>query len=296
MQQVSIETNELNQQQFISRYLAQNRPMVITNAMHNWDLTQFSPQSLKHSVGDQPVHIYDDLFDLQDIYPLSDYLDSHFNKPPSAPPSLEYVRAYIQLLDVDYEWADEIFEALADAWQYPSFLPNQAMLVPYCSAEDSIDAHSSNFPYKGLFISGAGGRTRLHRDPVSSNAILCQLYGEKKILLFSPDKKDQLMDEDECIELADSNITPDAEITLKTGEMIFLPRGWFHDVTTLTDSVSVTWNFIHSSELEAFCQHVEENPDEEALENVKFFMGDAIIDPDADADEIISVARGLFTG
>ncbi len=297
MQQVIYETGPLSQQRFVDDYLSQNRPVVVANAMQNWDLQQFSPQSLKKSVGHHIVHIYDDLFDLQNLYSLSEYIDGHFNKPPNAPRSNEYVRAYIKLADVDYEWADEIFAALSGAWQYPSFLPNRSMLVPYCSADNTIDATTSNFPYKGLFVSGKGARTRLHRDPFSSNAILCQLYGEKKILLFSPDKRDQVMKGEDFIDpqLSESSVVADAQVTLKAGEIIFLPRGWFHDVTTLSDSVSITWNFVHSSERETFCQHVSEYPHEQELDKVKFFIGNKI-SPNATAAEIITVTKTLFSG
>ena len=41
------------------------------------------------------------------------------------------------------------------------------------------------FPARGLYLSLAGARTRLHFDPWGSDAVLCQFHGEKRVRLVA---------------------------------------------------------------------------------------------------------------
>lgn len=38
-----------------------------------------------------------------------------------------------------------------------------------------------------------------------------------------------------------------ATCTLAPGESVYLPCGWFHQVESLSDSISLTWNFVHAA-------------------------------------------------
>ena len=40
---------------------------------------------------------------------------------------------------------------------------------------------------------------------------------------------------------------PDVDDVLEPGEVMFIPSGWTHHVETLTDSISLTYNFVHAS-------------------------------------------------
>lgn len=293
--------SQIDENEFINNYIVPNKPVILTAEMENWSLERFQPKDLQSEIGEHIVHVYDDLFNLVNLCPLKDYLKKNFFKSPGEDRSREYVRAYVKLADVDFEWANELFSKLSGAWHYPSCFPGNSMLVPYCSATDNIDPTVCDFPYKGLFVSGRGARTRLHRDPFNSNAILCQIYGKKKFLLYHPSKASLVMNGEDFVDPTDidiklfpefQSISPDFEIELKAGECIFLPKGWFHDVTSMTDSISITWNFIHSSELGEFCRHVENNPSEQELEKLKYFWRD-FISSDSSADEIVKVAKSL---
>ena len=68
------------------------------------------------------------------------------------------------------------------------------------------------------------------------------------------------------------NIEPDYYDTLSPGEIILFPSGWFHDVTCLTDSVSITWNFVHETQLERVCNHISKNPEDDQLEILQYFL------------------------
>jgi hypothetical protein len=38
---------------------------------------------------------------------------------------------------------------------------------------------------------------------------------------------------------------PELDEVLEPGDAIFIPAGWYHTAVALTDSVSITWNFVH---------------------------------------------------
>jgi lysine-specific demethylase 8/hypoxia-inducible factor 1-alpha inhibitor (HIF hydroxylase) len=117
---------------------------------------------------------------------------------------------------------------------------------------------------------GHGGHTAsLHYDIVDGT--LCQLYGRKKVVLFPPSVTDSLypfsiwkhlrhgLKLRACysrvdIENADFQIFPKFEtaqkqqqtIILEAGEVLFIPVGWWHEITTLEEdemscSVSRFW-------------------------------------------------------
>jgi len=272
---------KLPKEEFFTNYLLKNTPVIITDAMDNWDIKRFQPESLKKEFGSEFTQVYNDLFDLQNVASLENYLNTNFSKPEKK--VKEYVRWYTKLKDVDFLWSDSIFEKLQDAWNHPYFLPKDFLLMPPCHGNQTMDITKNRFPYKGLFISGKGARTRLHRDPFNSNAVLCQFYGEKEIYLYAPDQEKYVMNEGEFVNIINpdmekfpnfSEAEPTYHLILEPGEIILFPAGWFHDVTSVSDSISVTWNFVHAFELENFQSFIKENPEDDQLEIVRFFLKD----------------------
>lgn len=81
---------------------------------------------------------------------------------------------------------------------------------------------------------------------------------------------------------------------LSPGEIILFPAGWFHDVTCLSDSISVTWNFVHSSELSRFYAYIQQHPDDDQLEIVRFFLR-KYIKEDASVHAITDFLSGKFS-
>ncbi len=280
---------------FIKNNIAGNHPIIITDAMNDWDLKRFQPESLKAEFGSEFTQVYDDLFDLQNISSLESYLDANFNKPNVE--CKHYVRWYTKLKEVDFLWSDHVFEKLKDAWGHPYFLPQDELLIPLTPEGNKRNVTEFGFPYKGLFISGKGSRTRLHRDPFNSNAVLCQFYGKKDMTLYAPDQAKYVMNGTEYINIINPDLEkfpdflqaePYAKLTLSPGEMILFPAGWFHDVTCATDSVSITWNFVHASGLEKLITFLKENPEDSQIEIARYFLGDKV-SSEAKVDEIIEV-------
>jgi len=252
----------LSKTSFINDFLIKKQPIVVTDAMADWNTEDFTPEALINRFGQSYIQVYNDLFDLQTIKTLEDYINDNFGKPAGENVKLEYMRWYSKLKDVDFFWADEAFDQLVNSWSTPYFLPNDGMVIPFSKNGELINSNESQFPYRGLFISGRGARTRLHKDPFQSNAILCQFYGEKTIRLHRPEQEQDLLDDQgKIIDLYHPSLPekerlakPQAtyETTLMPGEVILFPSGWFHDVVSKSDSISITWNFVHATELIIF--------------------------------------------
>lgn len=268
---------------FIREYLQANQPVIVTAAMKGWRaLSDWDPDYLKRKIGDMEVQVYDDLFTLVNIEALADYLDRNFGKAGNVP-SIEYVRAYVRFKDVDFTWADHLFQALADDWSHPSFFPRDGFVLPRSPQVGSITPVSDLFPYKGLFISGRGARTRLHRDPFGTDAILCQVYGEKKLTFYEPRHADEVISDGAYVDpmAVDAtrfpgfrSIEPTFEDVLQPGEILFIPEGWFHDVLTISDSISVTWNFVHEARADPYRREIAD-PRNEFDRDMLTYLGGA---------------------
>lgn len=283
----------ISTEEFVNEYLIKNQPVIVTDGMKDWDREKFTPSYLKKEFGDSLVQIYNDLFDLQNVDTLETYFENNFDNDA---PAKEYIRWYTQLKEVDFFWSDDLFMELSKFWNHPYFVPHNDLSVPFCEKEKTRSITENQYPYKGIFISGKGARTRLHKDPFNSNALLCQFYGTKKIYLYNPSKENAVMKDGEFVDLKNvdkekfplfSTITPDYEDELQPGEIILFPSGWFHDVTCTSDSISITWNFIHSSGKEGLIKHLKNNPNDDQLEILRYFLKDQVKE-EATSNEILA--------
>lgn len=281
--------SNLTIEEFVSDYMIADKPIVITDGMESWRAkTLWTPEFLAERYGDVKVQVYNDLFMLVGIRPLKVYFEHFFNKDETSGEDKHrpgYVRWYTRLKDEDrVPWADDVFAELAADWSMPYFLPRSGYLLPYCSSTGDIDPNSSPFPARGLFISGRGARTALHKDPWGSDAVLCQMYGRKRFYYFEPDQEPYLTNEEGVavdLDAPDLEKFPDFEKAkpafvdeLEPGEMVYVPHGWYHQFDTLTDSISLTWNFVHMSTWRSFYKYLASNPSQEELDTISYFVHD----------------------
>jgi hypothetical protein len=251
----------ISSERFLSEYVSANQPVIVVDAMASWDgLGLWTPKWLASQHGDSEVQVYNSLFDLVDIVSLRRYIELNFGRDKSFQ-SEDYVRWYCKFKDVDFVWADDFFRAVSPNWADLYFFPTRGFVLPGSRIEEAHSVVTDPFPYKGLFVSGRGARTRLHRDPFGSDAILCQFYGSKSVAFYPPEEASKLQDERGCVdpEAPDTRRFPrfaDASLqyedTLRPGEVLFVPGGWFHEVKSISDSISVTWNFVHAVRDAAF--------------------------------------------
>ena len=269
---------------FICEYLQRNQPIIVTGAMGSWKaLKLWTPSHLATRFGNEQVQVYGDLFRLTNIISLSEYLNKYFGRGGNARDSrgvVPYVRWYSHLIGNEgVPWADDVFRQIKDDWRRPDFFPANSFVLPYCGPSGSIDPSRDWFPARGLFISAQGGRTRLHADPWCSDALLCQIYGEKEFVMYEPSQAPYLTAGQKSVdvEAPDLRMFPDfprARVAvrdiLRPGEVLLVPAGWYHHFKSISDSISLTWNFVHLCRLKEFLSYIASGPAENELKQLVY--------------------------
>lgn len=272
---------DLTTEVFLSEYLEKNRPVVLAGAMRNWKaLETWKPESLARRFGNEKVQIYGDLFRLAAVSTLAEYFDRYFGREDTKPGSAPYVRWYCHLSEEErVPWADQAFERFRDDWARPAFFPSRSFVLPFCDPGAEVDPTRDWFPAKGLFISACGARTRLHVDPWSSDALLCQIYGRKDFVMYEPSQARFLTHAGKMVDIESpdlaafpnfSSARPLVRDTLEPGEIVLVPAGWFHHFNSVTDSISLTWNFVHSYRLREFISYLVSRPGETELKQLAY--------------------------
>eukprot|EP01060_Flectonema_neradi_P040201 TRINITY_DN9070_c2_g1_i1.p1 TRINITY_DN9070_c2_g1~~TRINITY_DN9070_c2_g1_i1.p1 ORF type:complete len:326 (+),score=60.73 TRINITY_DN9070_c2_g1_i1:107-1084(+) len=166
----------------------------------------------------------------------------------------EYIGSFDQLVDASEQ--RESPPPYLRAWQYRDFAASGHLAGDYSEPEWAIDYFSrlkEDAPkFKWLFVGPAGVRTPLHVDPCLTHAWMAQVKGRKLWKLVPPSSLQYLVDDGGFADLSniDRKRFPDHskaaihEVILNPGEVIFIPQGWAHDVTTLDHGIAITHNFL----------------------------------------------------
>jgi len=273
--------SNLSRDIFQNEYLARNRPIIVTDAITRWrSLHVWTSEYFTENFGDLSVQVYDDLFTLVDVTTLRSYFDDYWLVSPSDGKPVPYVRWYSKFKDVDFVWADDVFEKLAPYWSSPYFLPDSNYLLPAQSFSQVLTPVADPFPAKGIFISAAGARTRLHKDPWGSDSILCQVVGKKRIVMYAPGREKVLTRGNDVIDIEHPQMTkfvdfesiqPEIDDVLLPGEVLLVPAGWYHHANALTNGIAVTWNCVHVSTWPRFFKYLVADKPIKDLEVLRYF-------------------------
>lgn len=248
----------LSREEFVKRYLSKNRPVIVTDAMNDWAARSWTLDSFERDFGDKSVTLQSPEFDGSRVSTLRDFIQQirHYETVPAdqLPPPMQLPYARNVTASEGEDFTTAAFERLALDWRRPYFLPVGGYVYPrqmLCSLPNY-----KAYPQFGFYISPRGAATALHVDSHLTNAVLFQIYGEKKIFLFTPDQTPRLPKYGERPpvnfvkgEKPNFNGVEPIEITLKPGMMIFIPKYHWHEVYTLTGSISLTYNFVHASDV-----------------------------------------------
>ena len=219
---------------FLRDYYATGTPLVITDLVPRWPaFTRWTPEHLREHYGDVEIEI--EIGRAADPAP-----DMHFerHRQPST------MAAYVDRVLAAGQTNDLYLIANNRNLARPGLrglLADIELPAGYFGA--SVDRAARN---GALWFGPAGTVTALHHD--TSNILLCQVRGHKRLRLFPPDEPrllsaahgvyNELDPERDAAILAGRGL----DLVLAPGEALFLPVGWWHHVRALDLSISLAFN------------------------------------------------------
>lgn len=231
--------NDLSVQEFIDRYEEPNRPVIITDALSNWSaLGKWSKEYLVKAARDVKLA----------VGPVEMAMDKYFLYSDSA---CEERPLYL----FDPKFGEKI----------P--ILNEDYEVPIYFREDLFSILGKERPdYRWLIIGPARSGSSFHIDPNSTSAWNAVVKGAKKWILFPPDVDPPgVHPSPDGVEVAAPVSIMEwfmnfyeqtklwkkrpVECICRTGEVMFIPNGWWHLVVNLEDSIAITQNYVSRSNL-----------------------------------------------
>lgn len=226
----------ISSDEFLDEHYAPGRPVILGNAIGHWpSLTRWTPEYLAARLGDRQVEVqagrnsggnYERQKDaFRQSMPFSRFINEI--RQPGAANDL-YMTAY-------------------------NSASNAAAIEPLHADLGNIDAAldgEASGARGMLWIGGEGTFTPLHHD--LTNNLLVQIRGRKRIVMVPPSQYGKLYNDDhvfsrlvDITDVDESNypLAHDVqtyEIVLAQGDALFIPIGWWHQVTALDFSVSAT--------------------------------------------------------
>ncbi|MBI1180949.1 MAG: cupin-like domain-containing protein [Alphaproteobacteria bacterium] len=225
-------------EEFLERYYAPGRPVILTGEAADWPaLSRWTPDYLKAKVGAATVEYQGDraanrLFEMEkDRHRRQGPFDAFIDAIVRSDGNDAYITAYN---------SERNSEALAPLRDDMGFLDRFL-------TRDEPDAAGM------MWIGPAGTKTSLHHD--LTNNLILQLAGRKRLLVlpasevgkvynhrhvFSEvsDLEDPALDAARFARLNGARVY---EVVLEPGDALFMPVAWWHQVTALDFSVTVTY-------------------------------------------------------
>jgi hypothetical protein len=234
-------------ERFLHEFYAVNRPCIIEGAMDNWPATTaWTMENLKRRFGRKLVEIQagrssDPNYELNSLQHKREMLFGDYaDLIASAGRTNDF---YMTANN-----SGKNREALAEAWNdivpFPEYLKD--------------DPGNSGF----FWFGPAGIITPVHHD--LTNNFMAQVVGRKAIKLIAPYELPYLYNHRHCFSQVDMNqIDYDRfpmfrevrviELILNPGQLLFLPVGWWHHVTGLDISITMTFtNFVFDNDFYSF--------------------------------------------
>ncbi len=228
---------DLTAEEFLDNFYAPGRPTILCGEIEDWPALKWTPEHLRSKVGDAVVECQggrdaNARFELdKDAHRRRMPFDQFIDLAVASPGNDLYITAY-------------------------NCIANGAALAPLQADLGRIERildFSGGDPSGMIWIGPAGTFTPLHHD--LTNNLLVQLTGRKRVILASPAETPKLYNSthvfSEIGDLASSDIdqqafprvkdVPRLDFILEAGEALFIPVGWWHQVTALEFSVSMTY-------------------------------------------------------
>jgi hypothetical protein len=239
---------DLPYQEFFRQYVTVNRPVIIEGAVPQWRaLRTWNPEFFKSNFGSKQVAV---------TYGVSQRLGDVIDAVMAS--TVERPGPYLHRVIIHQDMPELL----------PDLTPENVYGFPGRYASPLMP-HRFRRPdgYLKLLIGGAGGKFPLmHFDSDNANAAITEIFGDKEFVLFSPQDTRFVYPSSEGsnASLVDNLEQPDWERfpllrkateyrgTIRPGETIFVPAGWWHSARVINTSISVCLNMLHAPNWRGF--------------------------------------------
>lgn len=228
--------------EFARDHLLPRRPVIITDAVKDWQAVTWTPEFFKRRYPDKKV-----LTDRGEMT-MPQFIDA-IQAPPEAGPG-PFLRE---------QPLDEVFPDLVDhvspepVFSLPNWLRGRYLLGRVTRRLNREGRLEVNFCGRRVF-------PYLHIDDLHVHAFITQLHGEKHVVVYPPDQEPFLYRKpgQRFSEIVDVD-HPDLErfplfaqaqairITLRPGESVFMPCGWWHTTRVPGASLSTVISIANRS-------------------------------------------------
>ncbi len=246
--QISAGNSELFHTQFVNR----DCPCVIKGIAVEWPaIANWTPEKLSEKFGDV-------------LLPISNYPGQ--GNPKMSEKARMSLRDYLAFIDRAVQGVPEAQQPLyAAGWHYLKDCPTLAGDLGHPSefSDNWIDRLKGiiNFDQTSLFIGHPAAETPLHTDSFFVSTWLVMVSGSKRVRLipgsYTGFVKNGLdtVSESVLTELGRLGI-PIFEAEISTGDALFIPPGWWHQVRNLSATIAVSNNYISRAQFLVFEQQL----------------------------------------
>lgn len=249
-----INGEELTYQQFFENNLIKNTPCVIKNATNNWIASRdwlktgvSNTDYLEKKYGETKVIIYNC---------SSRYFNSQKCEDSTLLKYLEYWKNKENIKTLYY---------LKD-WHLQLQCVNDTFYeVPIYFAADWLNEYFTQClddDYRFVYMGPRGSWTPLHSDVFTSYSWSANICGQKKWIFFPPGEEKYLKDNLNNLPYDINEVSHSRkcfEVIQNSGEAIFVPSGWYHQVWNLDDTISINHNWINGCNIFTMWESIKEN-------------------------------------
>jgi hypothetical protein len=232
----------LSRRAFVSEYLRPRRPVVLTNALADWDaLKTFTPEFFRGEFGDARVQVRGRSRRLGDI--IDAQLASTSDQPAPYPCTLSDCAALLRHI-----------------------MPRPGHSLPSRHASRLVPKSVFELVnHLEIFFGGPGGEfPYLHYDMLRMHAWIAQVYGEKEFTLYERGQERLLYVSGKLPWLSTVQDSQDHErypllrearahkVVLRAGDALFIPCGTWHTARCLGMNITVAFDQLEASNWREF--------------------------------------------
>lgn len=220
--------SNLSYNEFVHEYASVGKPVIITDVIKDWKaMTKWTLDFFQTECGSIECFVKEDSTKIEKIMTIADYIN--------------YITAgnSDRRLYLANSGVVSDYPQLLKDYDDPIYFPNWLQRLPKKLLK------KYDFDYPDIFIGHKDTSIGLHQDHYYGSAWLGMIKGRKQIVLFTPDQEEFLYDGKIDIFKPDLKKFPlyaktnPVEVILETGEILYIPSGWWHHVKNIEVSIAI---------------------------------------------------------